>query len=246
MSLRQEINSYTDVNGYISPYPVHPSAGRSSDNATMFTSEYYILLAKRYEDVPSDADRWNLLIANSSLVPGLTVRYPGDTSTDAPDNLYAILAAAKVLRVPRVAQAFLDYGKANYGWYNPSNPHHIRNKDGTLDWSNFQWRQPQLVFAALCAANNYHWLKFWHLPLALYTAIVIATSCIDTPVDDADSRRLAWLLVQSTQDSLLCSLASKLWYDRLLRDYGSPGMREVAKVYYWPHSGNPFAKYWVT
>lgn len=246
MSLKSEIKEYTDKNGYVNPNPISKDSGRSCDNSTMFSSEIYIMLTKRQEDSPRDADEWEILIDKSSIKPGLTARYPEDNAPDSPDNLYAILAASKVLNKPKVAQDFLNYGLRNFGFYNPSNPDHILNKDKSINWITFQWRQPQLVFAALCAANKHEWWHFWNLGFALYTFLVILVSCINTPITDTDSRRLAWLLIQATcEDSLLCILASKLWYKRLYKDY-KYGMRNVAAIYYYPQGldANPFSKYW--
>lgn len=245
MALRDEMKPYLDKNGYANPYPVVPGSGRSCDNATMFSSEYYIMLFKRQEDRIYDDEEWEILINKASIVPGLTVRYPGDATPDAPDNLYAILAASKVLKSPRVAEDFLKYGKSNFGFYNPSNPGHIKNKDGSLDWSTFQWRQIQLIFAALCASNNQSWWKIWQLPLAIYTALVIAFSCVGVDKQETDPRRLSWLLIQATESSFLCRLAAKIWYNRLNKDYPN-GMPDVAAIYYQPPglSSNPYAKYW--
>lgn len=248
MSLRDEIKSYTDSNGYINPYPVAPTAGRSCDNACMFSSEYYIMLEKLKQDNHMDADEWEILIDKSSIMPGLTVRYPGSTDLDAPDNIYGILAASKVLNKPQVAASILAYGVSNFGFFNTSNPGHIKNKDGSWNWPAFQWRQPQQIFAAACASNTYKWWKFWYYPVELVTALIIATSCYNTPNFDTDARRLSWLLVQTVKDSSwLCSLASKIWYKRLYKDYGSAGMAAVAGIYYQPQGpgNNPFSKYWV-
>lgn len=243
MTLRDEFKAYKDKNGYMNPYTVAPNAGRSCDNATLFTSEYYILLALNNElDL---SEYWRLLIALSSMEPGLTVRYPGDNTIDAPDNVYGILAASKVLAMPSVAHDFLRYGRQNLGFYNTSNPGHIKNQDGRINWNSFLWRQPQLIFMALCASGVYKPWKFWYWPLALYTSIVILTSCMQSDRSDSGSRLLAWLLIQATkQDSLLCRLASLVWNKRLLADYGGNGMKQVASMYFQPSGNNPYAKYW--
>jgi len=248
MALRDEIKAYTDSNGYINPNPVAPDAGRSSDNSTMFTSEYYIMLEKLLQSNSSDHNQWKALIDKSSIMPGLTVRYPSDTALDAPDNIYAILAASKILNQPGIALSILNYGISNLGFFNTTNPNHIRNTDCSWNWSALQWRQPQQLFAAACASNTYKWWKIWYKPIEIITALVIATSCMNSPTSDADPRRLSWLLIQATKDSSwLCSLASKIWYKRLYKDYGSDGMRAVAAVYYSPKGlgNNPFSKYWV-
>lgn len=244
--LRDEIIPYTDVNGYVNPYKVDVTKGRQCDNSTLFTSEYYIMLAKRGELSIFDADKWEYRISDSSVVSGLTVRYPGDNTTDAPDNIYAILAASKVLNRPDVAYSMLQYGFANDGFFNASNPYNIENKDGSMDWSTLQWRQFQMLFATYCAADCYRWWKVWLWGFNVYTALVIATSCINTPTDDSDSRRLCWLLIQATQeDSWLCKLAAYIWFKRAKTQYGVSEnvMREVAKRYY--QTGMPFITYWI-
>lgn len=82
------------------------------------------------------------------------------------------------------------------------------------------------------------------LPLELFTALVIATSCWRVPTSDTDARRLAWSLIQATQNSFLCKLAARIWTARLYKDYPE-GMNSVAEMYYQPLGSNPYAKYWV-
>jgi len=236
--LKEEIKLYKDNQGYVNPYLVNTSQGRQSDNGTMFSSEYYIMLSKRQEDTERDADEWEVLIAKCMPIPGLTVRYPGDIAIDAPDNIYAILAASKVLNRPHVAKSMLDYGFKHRGYYNIETP--------TWNWAGLQWRQLQMIFAMLCASNTYKWWKFWYWPLELYSALAIAISCMNTPTYETDPRRLNWLFIQSVkEDSLLCRLATKVWFKRLKKDYDvtENAMRVVAKTYY--QDDHPFAKFWM-
>lgn len=101
------------------------------------------------------------------------------------------------------------------------------------------WRQPQLLFAYLLAKDIPSLILS---PLNWYTAIVIATSCIGRPASDTDSRRLSWHLVQATKrKSLLCKLASLIWYARLHKDYAN-GMLGVAALYYT--GDHPFIRFW--
>lgn len=242
MSLRDEIQPYRDKLGYVNPYPVAPDSGRNCDNALLFTSEYYIMLRKRQEDdFEMGRIDWltlkGLWLLSDSVTKGVTQRYPGDNTIDAPDNIYGIIAACKVLKYPQLAKEILNHGIRHFGFFNLT---------GKFSWEAFQWRQPQMLFATACASNSYKWWKVYYYPALLYTASVIATSCIGAAVTDADSRRLCWLLIQAVQeDSWLCRLAAKIWWRRLYKHYGGKenGMREVAKYYYSPD--HPFRKYWI-
>lgn len=233
-SLGEEILPYVDGGGYVAPNLVPEGQERGSDNGTMFTSEYYILMERLYPNSESSearADGWEKLIRMCMPIQGLTTRFPGDRALDAPDNFYGILAAAKVLDRPDVALDILDYGKDHFGFYNPT---------GSFTWAAFMWRQPQMLFAMYASSGSYRWWKWWLWPLALYTALAIAISCKGTPPTDADPRRLSWLLIQAVKDSWVCRMAAKVWTKRLFKDYPD-GMRGVAAVYY--RDNHPFQRY---
>lgn len=247
MGFKEDFANYFNINGYVSNAPVSPGTSGGCDNSTMYTSEMYIMMHKLGLDLQSDRDKWEQLTNACMLSPGITIRFPGDNSIDAPDNIYGILAASKVLDKPEVAQSILKYGLSNFGFYNTTNPNHIKNADGTWNWPSLQWRQFQEIFAMYTASGNYKWYKFWLWPIMIYTGFVIATSCINTATSDTDSRRLAWLLIQATQeDSWFCRMMAKIWFKRLYSDYGAAGMKAVAAIYYLPQNNNPYAKYWVT
>jgi hypothetical protein len=233
--LFDEIADYIDGNGLVAPNLVQPGTIRGSDNGTMFSSEYYVMLSQRNELSELDADNWEILIRSCMKEPGLTVRSPGDLEIDAPDNIVAILGASKVLNKPSVAQDMLTYGLKNKGFYEP-------NPKEKINWASFQFRQLQLLFAMYCASNNYKWYKFWLWPLMFYTTLVILVSCINTPVNDTDSRRLCWSLIHAvSKDSFLCRMASKIWWNRLRNDYGDEGYRAVCLIYY--QDNHPFRRY---
>lgn len=236
MTLKSEIVPFIDGNGLVAPNLTNPHT-RGSDNGTMFTSEHFIMLQKRGEATEEDRNIWEHLIRSCMPIPGLTVRAPGDIAVDAPDNIIAILAAAKVLNRPQVARDILNYGLRYLGLYEPV-------RVTPRNWSAFQFRQLQLVFAMLCASGQHSWWKFWHFPLALYSALVILVSCMNVPIGETDPRRLSWLLIQATkEDSILCRLASVIWYQRLYRDYGvsENAMKLVYGIYC--HDNHPFGKY---
>ena len=76
-------------------------------------------------------------------------------------------------------------------------------------------------------------MKVLELPLFLYTALVIlVTGLRNIDKKDADGRRLCWHLIQATKDySIMCNLASKVWYWKLYKDFPG-GMKEAVSCYY--------------
>lgn len=253
MNLRSEIREYQDVNGYVNPYKVDTTKGMQCDNSVMFTSEYYIMLAKRCEDRILDDEEWENLvrktypIQDAQRVLGLPSRYMYDNRQCPPDDLYAIFAAAKILDCPGIAQEILEHGIRHWGFYNNSNPNSIKT-DGKISWKSFLWRQPQLLYANLCAANKTHRLNIFQWPLAIYSAGTIAISCMNLKPGESDAPRLNWLLIEATRyDSWLCNLASKIWWKRMRKFYGVETNREAirknASIYYGEE--HPFTKYWI-
>lgn len=246
MSIRNEITPYLDKNGYANPYPVKPDSGRSSDNATMYTSEYYIMLQKQGQLSPEDVSNWTKLISDAETLTGLPARYPGYTDQDSPDNMVAIMSASQVLGISSVARGILKYGILHFGCFNNSDP-------GKFTFQAMTWRQPQLFAATVAASfpsklNPLHYLvRLLAFPWFLYAAVCIAISCIGTDKNSTDQRRLSWHLIQAMKPvSLMCWAASKVWFKRLWNDYPK-GMNDVAVIYYQPHDAtNPYAKYWVT
>jgi hypothetical protein len=251
MGIRDDFEDYWDGNGLLCPNPVGKGVGQGSDNGTMFTSEYFIILQKLGIIIESEKEKWESLIRSCMLEPGLTIRAPNDISTDAPDNFYGILSAAKNLGNTAVPRDILWYGIKNFGFYNPENPGKLVGSDGNINWSSFQWRQFQMVAAMISASfpslvNPLHFIvRIIALPLFFIAAISILISCINEPTDSTDPRRLSWHLIQTTSStSLMCFLASLVWFKRLYKDYGQDGMRAVAKIYYQPKGVNPYSIWW--
>lgn len=102
------------------------------------------------------------------------------------------------------------------------------------------WRFPQLFFTWLLV-RGYNRLLYW--PLELITALIIAISSYNRPLTDTDSRTLAWLLIHATDRSWVCKEASKIWYRRLYKDYGSPNAMKSVASRYFP-VGHPFRQFW--
>lgn len=240
----KDFDSYWDVNGLLAPNPCDPSTV-GSDNGPMFTSEYLIMAKRHGVDLVDVADP--ILVIKRCIVDGVLNREPGYSGQTGPDDYLGVLALVKEYELAPWARSFLWSMIKYYGFLNNENP-------GEQTKEAFLVRQLQLPCAMISAAfpsltNPLHWLiRVSAFPLYVYTALVILVSCYKEPIDSTDPRRLSWLLIQTTKSvSLLCYLASIIWYRRLYRDYGPEGMRAVAAIYYSPKglNNNPYSKYWV-
>lgn len=220
---------YQDQNYFVGGHPVPRDAGRQSDNAGMFTAEMLRIIndIDHTEDPPTKMK--DLLDAS-----GVLHRYPDDSSPDlSPDNMLGFLNYCSLFPNRQVlAKRLFWRGVRGLGSYTPS-----WSKDG------FLFRQPQLVAALISASGSLRFWKFWQWPLVLYAALVIAVGGYKkSPMDDQDSRRLTWHLARVMEkNSLLCRLASKVFFRRLRKDYGDEGMRLVFARYFTPD--HPFAKF---
>lgn len=233
MSLRDEIEQFREGNGLIAPQPNPTHIDRTCDNGVMFFCEYYILLKRNGLLTIGDIQDFEGQLQRCMVKPGLVARVPGDTGYEAPDDYYALYAACVELECYELGKEVLNWGLSHEGSFNTHEPN-------LWTTDTFLWRQPQLYFANLCAANE---VNVFHLPFALISSIIILFSCLRANPQDADSRRLAWLLVRATSPfSWLCRQASKIWFKRLYKTYPN-GMKDVAKLYYNP--SHPFIKYWV-
>lgn len=215
MSIQDDFKPYVDGNGLLAPNVVPSGTKRGSDNGPMFTSEYFITLFYNLEPMVGKNSYQNLIALCIGEDKELH-RAPGDSSPDEVDDYYAAYSAHVTLEI--VPQFKLP----------------VR-----------LWRQPQLLYASLCARKDP--FRILSYPLAVFTAIIIATSCMFTPVSNTDARRLSWHLIEATKHySQLCYWASKLWFKRLHKDYGPSGMKAVAGIYYEPKglNNNPYSKYW--
>ena len=248
MSLISEIlENYVDANGLVSPSKCLPTNPRASDNGLLYTGEFYALLAARGElDNSCGGIAGRIRPCQASL--GLYNRSPRDTDPEAPDDYYGLAAGLGAFGTVRsinystlynwgaICAAFniVRYGCKHFGSFNNVNP-------GKWTWQSFFWRQPQLIVALYAAANR---APRWQLPFRIYTASIIATACMFTPPIPTEStpRRLTWLLIQATQhQSWLCRVAAKVWWRRLRKQYGDPGMRAVNSLYF--PVGHPLATY---
>ena len=247
MSIRDEIQPYRDQNGLIAPNIVPPGTLVGSDNGSMFTSEYYIILKKSAQLIYPDYADFDRIINRCINPQGMLCRIPigQNDGQEGPDDYYGVLDGCKALKNTSIPRKLLKGIIKNLGFMDNVNPGSHSN------WSSFMPRQPQMMASMISAAFP-SWLNPLHIlirtlcfPLYIVAAGTIFISCVGTPPGDTDSRRLSWHLIQTVvPTSLMCKIASLFWYHRLYSVYGITGMRAVAKIYYQPN--HPFAKYWVT
>ena len=244
MSIRQEIQPYIDGNGLVSNRIVSPGTLSGSDNGPMFTSEYYIILAKSNLLTTQDKIDFNNKIL-SCISQDLLNRVPTGQSDgqEGPDDYYGVLDACMALGNIGIPRKFLRAVLKYKGSLDNVSP-------GKWQWQAVLIRQPQLL-ASMVAASFPTWnplhvlIRVLAMPLFLIAAFVLLASCVGVPKDQADPRRLGWHLLQVVSKvSLMCKLASRLWYGRLRKDYGNAEMQGVAYIYY--ERGHPFVKYWVS
>lgn len=224
MSVRDDFLEYWDGNGLVAPNPVPAGTKQGSDNSPMFTSEYYIMLKKNNQIIFQDLRMYPILIKSCIGLDNELHRAPNEL--DQPDTVD-------------------DY----YGVYSGMKNLHLKP---TFKLPLRLWRQPQLAAAMISAKfpsfiNPVDFcIRLVAMPLFLIAAITLLISCINTPIDNTDARRLSWHLWQATKStSLMCYLAGKVWLKRLYKDYPN-GMKGVAAIYYKPSPDNPYSKWWIT
>lgn len=217
MSIQIDFSSYMTVDGYLCPNAVPSGTVRGADNEPCFTSEYYIIKQKNNDLSTTDIIKYLSLIQGCINSDGYLTRAPGDTTLGNPDNSFGVYAGLVVLNQTLPVKYYWEL-----------------------------LRMPQLYFTSLCASKSVKWYKPWQWPLHVISAVIIALSCMNTDTNNTDARRLSWLLIQATKPySFLCSLASKIWFKRLHKDYAN-GLKDVYGIYYYPQglNNNPYSK-WV-
>jgi hypothetical protein len=224
MSFKEKIKPFIDKFGLVTPWP---AAQGGSGNGVLYSSEYMIELIDRNEYSLADGQNFVRVIRSCMPNKGLLLRAPDDFGNQQQvDDYYGLFAALVTLGEHEIAEDIFQYGLKHYGSFNIKAPY---------NWTSisFLWRQPQLLYANLCAANRVRWWKFWQLPLAIYSAIIIALSNRKSPVNEVNERCIAYMLVRATRPSFLCRLAAKLWQKRIDAMYPR-GMRDVYKHYFLP------------
>lgn len=245
MSIRDDFKQYIDGFNLLAPNPQPPNATQGSDNGPMFTSEYYVMLAKKGILTDNDKTQYDLDISRCLNEHGVLCRSPGNTMQEGPDDYYGVMNGCMELGNTQIPRVILKALIKNYGFLN-------NNKPGTMSAEAFLARQLQLVCSMVTAAfpsmsNPLHYVvRLLALPLYVYSALVLLVSCVGVSTGDTDSRRLAWHLGNCVSKvSLLNKLAYKIWLKRLRKDYPDD-MRGVASIYYQPQGNNPYMKHWET
>lgn len=250
MGIHKDFSNYVDGVGLNTPMPGTWLAGQcGSDNGVMFTSEFYIMLKKNGQLTEQGKLDYTQKIGQCIGPEGLLNRVPinQDDGLESVDDYYSTLNGCMELGNIDIPRKFLWACLKFKGSMDNESP-------GTFQWHDFLIRQPQLLAAMISASfpslvNPLHYLiRLISLPLFLISALIIATSCMGTPLDQADPRRLAWHLQNNVKKvSLSCWLASKVWMWRLKKSYPNL-MKDVAALYYFPKdlNQNPYSKWWIS
>lgn len=244
--LKDEIQAYIGTNGLVSNNIVPPGVASNCDNGPMFTGEYYAMLSMLGQLADMDEADFIMKIDRCINGSGMLNRLPvgAGSGQESFDDYFGVLTACTKLNDTSIPRTFLFAFLTHLGFMNNLSP-------WTPTSESFLARQPQWLAALVAAAfpskwNPVHlavrWLFGWWF---FYAAVVILVSGLTTKtVDDTDAWRLTWHLIQCTVgSSVLCYLASKVWYSRLYKICGPTGMKKVATVYYGTE--HPFARYWV-
>lgn len=241
--LRDDFIPYFDGQGLLAPQPNPGLIG--SDNGPMFLSEYYVMLKQHGNLTISDVEMYCFKMTVCMNPDGTLNRVmsPHKASQTGPDDYLGVLNGCLQLGITELPRRMLLAMFCFLGFMN--------NVDsGKKTVESFLARQPQLI-AAMVAASYPKWtighilMRLLFFPVFAWSSLVIAVSCMGVPTSEADPRRLGWHLVQITKGySILCRLASKIWYKRLDQDYQGKGMSAVAGIYYQPQFNNPYMKYW--
>jgi hypothetical protein len=245
MSIKDDFATYVDGNKLMTPNPQpQPPVGKGSDNGPMYTSEYFIMLKKTGNLTPQDQTDFDTRMGSCVDSNGLLNRAPNDTDQEEPDDFYGATNGMAEMGNTALPRKMLGAIFRYFGCMNNNSP-------GTWTANSFMARQPQIIAAMAAAAfpsleDPLHYLiRLAFLPFFLYSAIILALSCIGTDIGNTDARRLAWHLGNNVSKvSLLNKLGYKIFMNRLLKDYPN-GMKDVASIYYQPKNTNPYAKYWV-
>lgn len=236
MGLREAIEAnYIDANGLVCNRRCLPTEVNPSGNGICYSGEYVAILKSQDDLDDNTIQRYIGAVSNCDYncagiyLNGLLTRGPGQPDLESVDDYYGYSAGAMITGNWSLASDIIDYGWAHWGCFNNTNPDQWTRQ-------SFLWRQPQLICALYAAAQR---KPLWIYPLRLYTALVIATSCISAPSTDCDSRRLSWLLIQTMSPvSWLCRQAAKIWQRRLMKQSGGLGMKYFDQQYY--EVGHPF------
>jgi hypothetical protein len=248
MGIREDFAIYLNQWGLLDPSPVGPGTGGGSDNGVLYTSQYYIMLAKlgllTAQDKADFAQKIGQCIDSNGILSRFPIGHP--SRQESVDDMYGLMSACITLGNTDIPRKIL-WATAKYkGSLDNVNP-------GSWQWGAFLIRQPQLLACIVSAA-----FPSWHNPLHIIirklffpffiiAAIILALSCFKVASDDSDSRLLSWSLWQTLKTvSPICWLAGRLWRNRLYGTYGPAGMQAVAGIYFQPHPDNPYSKWWIT
>lgn len=220
MTLNEALKPYRDADGL-----VRPALGVDSNNGVLYTSMALVLsrLLPGRNGMDTVIEFGNITEKCDTAGEGLLRRSSTCTDQEGPDDYIGYLAASGVCGQAFCAHDVIAFGKAHNGFFNNECPGTYKHRDGSINWSAFLARQPQLIAHAYFAAG----LKPI-VPLRAYWALSIALSGWRAPLSDTDSRILPWLMVKTNPaPNWLERKAIAIFKARLMKDYGVCGMQIV-------------------
>jgi len=215
MNIKSDFQPFIDGNGLLAPRPITPGTLRGSDNGTMFTSEYYIMLHRNEGLTDEDITRYAQLISSCIGTDHCLHRAPGDPSPDVIDNHIGVLAG------------YAEFDIAvNFHLVFP------------------MWRYPQLVYAYLLARGVPSFLMFpfaIYNALVIGTSC-IGSPISDT--DSRRLNWLQWQATKRKSWIANLSGKFWHWRQTKIYGTPEV-MKAVAAQYYLPSYSNPYATYWI-
>lgn len=252
---------YTDTDGCIAPTR-GPHQGSASRNGLLYTSEAFITMSRLMANgvhYLSTGPEFTRLVNLCWKEPGLLKRGPHFTDQEGPDDYVGVIACSAIY-APDILWKIYNYGQNKtklrgiftdgkttnlwlwksldfiFGWvsvrynYNNVNP-------GTMSRSSWLGRQGQLIahlHHALGTRPSFLLRMWW--ALAVFSASFAAKT-------DQDSWMLTWLLVTTYRGgSRLCTLASKVWWYSLHKNFGQEAQGICARTL---EPGHPLGRYFV-
>lgn len=215
MSLKEEIKPYIDGNGLIAPNMVGPNPGRASDNGTMFSSEYIIMLERNGESTMSDRIGYLDVIERCIGKDGELHRAPGDDSPDEIDDHLGVLAGYAEFKLPppfKLPFRLMRFPQLTYAtWVNKGVP-------SLLIF-------PLAIYNALC--------------------IAVSCVGVDKDHDGDARRLNWLLWQATKRKSLLARIAGAFWHWKEARKFGTKEVMKYVASHLYYQMGHPFGKFWI-
>lgn len=130
--MRASFAPYRDPNGFVQPR-IYPDCA-ASQNALLYTSEYYALLVLHGVANAADKLEFESMVDRCSVLPGLLKRNHGSDQQGV-DDYIGVLLAAMFLNSEKVCRNIYNYGREHHYFYNNVRPGSVLNERGRVNLS---------------------------------------------------------------------------------------------------------------